>query len=355
VGALAPEPGEWERVEAEQRRLAHGAALLDGARQAVEGIADADDALQGRLQRIAARLQALAAYDLRLQPIIDALESADAQLGDAARELNQYAAGGELDEGRLAQAEARIAALHAAGRKWRRPPAELPALLQDARSRLAELAGAQDLEHLQAATATAAHAFDAAARTLSRARQAAAQAMGKAVSEAMQELAMAGGRFEVRLHPCEPAATGLEKTEFLVSAHAGGSARPLARVASGGELSRIGLAIAVVAAAANLAPTLIFDEVDAGIGGQVATTVGRLLRQLGRSRQVFCVTHLPQVACCGDHHLAVRKRATADGAPVSRTEPLEAEERVEEIARMLGGAQVTALTLRHAREMLKGG
>ena len=138
---------------------------------------------------------------------------------------------------------------------------------------------------------------------------------------------MSGGRFEVRLVPGEPSASGVEKVEFLVSAHAAGTARPLAKVASGGELSRIGLAIAVIAASANPAPTLIFDEVDAGIGGQVAATVGRLLRELGASRQVFCVTHLPQVAACGQQHLAVRKSAAADGRPLSRTESLSGEAR----------------------------
>lgn len=163
---------------------------------------------------------------------------------------------------------------------------------------------------------------------------------------------MTGGRLEVRLVATEPSATGLERAEFLVSAHEAGSARPLAKVASGGELSRIGLSIAVVAASANLVPTLIFDEVDAGVGGQVASTVGRLLRQLGRSRQVFCVTHLPQVASCADHQLAVRKEVLADGRPVSRTEELSASARVAEIARMLGGAQITTLTQKHAREML---
>jgi len=165
---------------------------------------------------------------------------------------------------------------------------------------------------------------------------------------------MSGGQFEVRLAPAEGGAGGLERIEFLVRAHAAGSARPLAKVASGGELSRIGLAIAVVAASANLVPTLIFDEVDAGVGGQVATTVGRLLRQLGASRQVFCVTHLPQVASCADQHLAVRKEALPDGRPVSRTVALLGNARVAEIARMLGGAEITSVTQKHAKEMLAG-
>jgi len=176
--------------------------------------------------------------------------------------------------------------------------------------------------------------------------------MGREVTRAMQDLAMTGGRFEVRLAAAEPTAAGLERAEFLVSAHESGTARPLAKVASGGELSRIGLAISVIAASANPVPTLIFDEVDSGIGGQVAATVGRLLHELGRARQVFCVTHLPQVASCGDQHLTVRKTALADGQPVSRAQALSGSARVQEIARMLGGSEITPLTQRHARQML---
>jgi DNA repair protein RecN (Recombination protein N) len=352
LGRLAPEAGEWERIEAEQKRLAHGSALLEGARLAVDAITDCEDAVQARLAKITARLQGLSGYDPRLSPIVSALAGADIQLEEAARELHQYVDHCETDEGRCAQVEERIAALHAAGRKWRCPPAQLHEMLEATRARLGLLAESGDLETLRAAETQAQARYQVQARGLSQARQAAAARMGREVTQAMQELAMTGGRFEVRLLPTEAGAGGLERIEFLVSAHEAGSARALAKVASGGELSRIGLAIAVVAASANLVPTLIFDEVDAGVGGQVASTVGRLLRQLGQSRQVFCVTHLPQVASCGDHHLAVRKQALADGRPVSRTEALSGTARVGEIARMLGGAQVTTLTQKHAREML---
>ncbi len=352
LGQLAPEPGEWERIEAEQTRLAHGSALLDGARSAIEALAEADDAVQPRLGKIGSRLTALSGYDPRLSPIVAALAAAQIQLDEAARELQQYVGDSETDEGRLSQVEERIAALHAAGRKWRCAPAGLPELLAEARARLDRLGESADIETLRANEARALGQYQALARALSQAREAAALRMGRDVSRTMQELSMTGGRLEVRLVPAEPSAHGLERVEFLVSTHEAASARPLARVASGGELSRIGLAIAVVAATANLVPTLIFDEVDSGVGGQVASTVGRLLRQLGQSRQVFCVTHLPQVASCADHHLAVRKETKADGRPVSRTEALSGKARVAEIARMLGGAQVTALTQKHAREML---
>ena len=351
---LDPRPGEWEQVEAEQKRLAHGNALLEGARAAADSIADAEDAAQPRLARIGSRLSALTAYDARLADIVAALSGAQIQLEEAARDLHQYIAGCQIDEGRLAEVEERIGALHAAARRWRCAPAQLPELLESTRARLERLEQGSDLEALGAAEAAALARYQGLARALSQARAAAAARMGREVTRVMQDLVMEGGRLEVRLLPVEPGANGLEKAEFLVCAHEGGSARPLAKVASGGELSRIGLAISVVAASANLVPTLIFDEVDAGVGGQVAATVGRLLRQLGRSRQVFCVTHLPQVACCADQHLAVRKQALPDGRPVSLAEALEGEPRVAEIARMLGGAKVTATTEKHAREMLAG-
>ena len=352
LDALAPEPGEWEWVEAEQRRLAHGAALLAGTRQALDEVADSDNAIEPRLAKLHARLSALQAYDPQLTGIVETLGNAQIQLEEAARELNQYVAGSETDGSVLAQVEVRISALHAAGRKWRCPPGELPALLDSSRRALMRLDEGNDLEALRAAQARAEQDYRARAAVLSKARVTAALHMGREVTRAMQDLAMAGGRFEVRLVAAEPAAVGLERAEFLVSAHEAGAARPLAKVASGGELSRIGLAIAVIAASANPVPSLIFDEVDSGIGGQVAATVGRLLHELGKSRQVFCVTHLPQVAACGDQHLTVRKSTLPGGRPVSRADVLSGSERVQEVARMLGGAEITPLTQRHAREML---
>ncbi len=351
---LAPEHGQWERIEAEQKRLAHGAALMEGARIALQVIADGEQAAQPLLARAGARLESLCGYDQRLAPVVKALSNANIELEEACRELNLYVANGEPDEGRMAYVEERVAALHAAARKWRCAPAQLADLLETSRSRLQSLADSKELEELRVAESKAAAHYQSLAKALSAARRRAAQSMGSDVSRAMQDLAMTGAGFAVRLLPTDAGTAGLEKAEFQVSGHEGASARPLAKVASGGELSRIGLAISVIAASANLVPTLIFDEVDAGIGGQVAATVGRLLRELGRSRQVFCVTHLPQVACFGDHHFAVRKTRLADGHPVSRTEELTGEQRVQEIARMLGGAQVTSLTQQHAREMLSG-
>jgi len=349
---LAPRAGEWEQVEAEHRRLSHGASLLEGAQAAVEQLAEADDSALARIDAAAQRLERLADYDARLQPALEALAGARAQLDDAARTLSRYLDKADLDQARLAQVEARVAELHAAARKFRCAPDELPALLDSAREKLDALAAASDLERLAAREAQARAAYDRAAAALSRQRARAAQDMAREVTRAMQDLSMAGGRFEVALSPCERSATGVERAEFLVAGHAGVSPRPLAKVASGGELARISLAIAVIAATATPVGTLIFDEVDAGIGGAVAETVGRLLKQLGGERQVLCVTHLPQVAARGDQHFLVSKVTGDDGRPVCRIEPLDRRARVDELARMLGGVQITDTTRKHAREML---
>ncbi len=353
LSSLAPQPGEWERVEAEQRRLAHGAALIDGARATLDELAESDEAVQTRIARLQSRLDALCGFDAGLAPLCAALAAAQIQLEEAAHGLSQYLARGEFDQRHQATVEERISALHAASRRWRCPPMHLPELLEDSRRELEGMARAQDLDALRAAAAQSEKHYRETASALSRARRDAAARMGEAVTAAMQGLAMPGGRFAVEMAPSEPGPTGIDRIEFLVSGHAGTTPRPLARAASGGELSRIGLAIAVVAANANPVPTLIFDEVDAGIGGQVAATVGRLLRELGASRQVFCITHLPQVASFAKHHFAVRKSQSTDGHPVSSTEILSGHSRVQEVARMLGGEQVTPVTLQHAKEMLE--
>ncbi|MFO0102631.1 MAG: DNA repair protein RecN [Betaproteobacteria bacterium] len=352
---LAPQPGEWEAVEAEHRRLSHAAGLLEGAQAAVEALGEGDAAALERIDAMLARLQSLAQYDARLAAVLESLGAARVQLDDAVRELNRYLGQADLDGARLAQVEARVAALHAAARKLRSTPAELPALRADAQARLAALAAASDLEALRAQESAALARYTEAARALSKARVKAARQMAAEVTRAMQDLSMAGGRFEVNLVPLadgETAATGAERVEFRGAGHAGVAPKPLVRVASGGELARISLAIAVIAASATPVGTLIFDEVDAGIGGAVAETVGRLLRQLGQQRQVLCVTHLPQVAACGDAHLVVSKAPAADGRPVSQIRPLDRKSRVDEIARMLGGIEITETTRKHARELL---
>ncbi len=352
LAEVAPQAGEWALVEAEHRRLAHGAGLLEGSRAAVEALSEADVSALTLIDGAASRLNALAQYDERLQPVLDALEGARAQVDDAARELNHYLDRADLDEARLAQVEARVAQLHTAARKFKCAPDELAPLLETSQQKLAALAASRDLDALRAAETTARAAYDDSAAKLSRGRNTAARQMAREVSRAMQDLSMAGGKFDVRLAPCEPSATGVEQAEFLVAGHAGVAAKPLARVASGGELARISLAISVIAATATPVATLIFDEVDAGIGGAVAETVGRLLKQLGSQRQVLCVTHLPQVAARGDQHLVVSKIQDDSGRPVSRLAALERKSRIDELARMLGGIEITDTTRKHAREML---
>ncbi|MCX8115373.1 MAG: DNA repair protein RecN [Burkholderiaceae bacterium] len=354
LGEIAPRDGEWEQVEAEHKRLSHAASLLEGAQAAVDSLSEAEDSALTRVDTVAARLGQLAHYDERLKPVLEALEAARIQIDEATAELRRYLARSDLDAARLADVEARVSALHTAARKFKCAPGELPALLGASRDKLAALSAAADLDGLRRREAETLAAYMAVAKKLSQSRKAAAKRMGAEVTRAMQDLSMAGGRFEVALHEAEPAASGLERAEFLVAGHAGVAPKPLVKVASGGELARISLAISVIAATATPVATLIFDEVDAGIGGAVAETVGRLLKQLGQLRQVLCVTHLPQVAARGDQHFVVSKAADGEGKPVSRIAPLDRKSRVDELARMLGGIEITDTTRKHAREMLAG-
>lgn len=350
--ALAPAEGEWLAIEAEHRRLSHAASLLAGARAAIDQLAEADGSALSQLGSSAARLGQLASFDARLAPVAELLSGAQAQVAEAASALNRYLDRADLDASRLAEIEARLAAMHDAARKLRASPEALPAMLGTARGQLAALAAASDMGQLRAREAESEAAFRTLATTLSRQRAITAQEMSREVTRAMQDLSMAGGSFMVHLDAAEPAASGLDRIELRVAGHAGASPRPLAKVASGGELARFSLAIAVIAATATPVSTLIFDEVDAGIGGAVAETVGRLLKQLGQTRQVLAVTHLAQVAARGDQHLQVNKVADARGRPVSTLTALERRARVEELARMLGGVEITDTTRKHAREML---
>jgi DNA repair protein RecN (Recombination protein N) len=351
---LAPGEGEWQRLAAEHGRLAHASSLLAGAQSSLETLQEAEGASLPQLSAVASRLRALAAHDAQLAPIVELLESAETQAGEALRQLRHYASRVELDPEALRETESRIEALHAAGRRFRVRPEELERYAAEQRTRLKDLELAVDPDALRREVAAAAERFASAARRLSAKRKSAAQAFGKSVTEAMQRLAMAGGRFAVALRPLEtPGTTGAEEVEFEVSSHPSLPLRALARVASGGELARVSLAIQLVASKESPVGTLVFDEVDAGIGGAVAETVGRSLRQLGRDRQVLCVTHLPQVAAQGDAQWTV-VRSTQRGKVACRAERLDRTGRIEELARMLGGAEITATTRKHAAEMLGG-
>jgi DNA repair protein RecN (Recombination protein N) len=284
---------------------------------------------------------------------VELLESAEAQAGEAVRALRQYASRVELDPQALREVEARIEALHAAARKHRIRPEALPERLAELQRRLAELELAVNPEALQREVAAARDRYGSVSKKLSSARRAGAQALAKSVTTAMQQLAMAGGRFSVRLDTLEePGAFGLEQIEFEVASHPSLPLRPLARVASGGELSRVSLAIQLVAAKASPVGSLVFDEIDAGIGGAVAETIGRSLRQLGKERQVLCVTHLPQVAANGNDQWSVTRSSTSGKLRVS-VEKLNRGARIAELARMLGGAESTAR--KHAAELLDAG
>lgn len=350
---LSPQPGEWEEVNAEHRRLSHSANLIDGVQGALSGLSESDEAMITHLASIVSKVRDLAEIDPALNDVLAALEPAEIQLQEAAYSLSHYAQKLDLDPDRLAQVEKRLDALHSAARKFRLQPETLPEEHEARRVQLAALDAAADLDSLHAAVAKAKEAFLTEAKKLSKARAKAGKALGSAVTTGMQELSMKGGSFEVALVPLpDGGAHGLEQVEFRVAGHAGVPLRPLAKVASGGELARISLALAVIASAASPIPTLIFDEVDTGIGGGVAEVVGRLLHQLGQARQVLCVTHLPQVAARGDHHFQVAKAGNGKGGTVSSVTSLDRASRVEEVARMLGGLEITATTRKHAKEML---
>ncbi|KPJ33377.1 DNA repair protein RecN [Burkholderia multivorans] len=350
---LAPQPGEWEEVSAEHKRLSHSANLIEGVRGALDALSESDEAMLTQLGAIVSKLRSLADYDAALGDALASLEPAEIQLQEAVYSLSHYAQRLDLDPDRLAQVEMRLDALHSTARKFRLPPDTLHEEHAARRAQLAALDAAADLGALEAAQAEAWDAYLADAKRLSKARAQAAKALGTAVTAGMQELSMAGGSFEVALVPlADGGPHGLEQIEFRVAGHAGVPLRPLAKVASGGELARINLALAVIASAASPTPTLIFDEVDTGIGGGVAEVVGRLLHQLGRDRQVLCVTHLPQVAARGDHHFQVAKGSDEHGGTVSTVVALDKASRIEEVARMLGGLEITATTRKHAKEML---
>ncbi|WP_334029220.1 DNA repair protein RecN [Burkholderia orbicola] len=350
---LAPQAGEWDEVSNEHKRLSHSANLIEGVRGALNALSESDDAMLAQLGAIVSKLRSLADYDTALGDALASLEPAEIQLQEAVYSLSHYAQRVDLDPERLAQVETRLDALHSTARKFRLPPDTLHEEHAARRAQLAALDAAADLGALEAAQAKAREAYLADAKRLSKARAQAAKALGTAVTAGMQELSMAGGSFEVALVPlADGGPHGLEQVEFRVAGHPGVPLRPLAKVASGGELARISLALAVIASAASPTPTLIFDEVDTGIGGGVAEVVGRLLHQLGRDRQVLCVTHLPQVAARGDHHFQVAKGTDERGGTVSSVVALDKASRVEEVARMLGGLEITATTRKHAKEML---
>jgi len=353
VEKLAPADGEWEELEAQHKRLSHAQALLDGAQGALNALqGDEAGALSG-LARAHALLQDQEHIEPEFANLSSILSSSLAQAGDVVHSLQSYLRHAEIDPERLAELDTRIALWMSLARKYKRTPPELPGLLRGWKQEMLRLDAAADLAQLEASEAASAKAYQASARALSLLRTKSAPRLSQAITYAMQGLGMEGGVFEVSVTKAqEPSPKGTDDITFLVAGHPGMTPKPIGKVASGGELSRISLAISVTTSKLGMAPTLIFDEVDSGVGGAVAETVGRLMQQLGVDRQVLAVTHLPQVAACAHHHLKVSKHK-GTGGTTSTVAVIQDESRVAEIARMLGGERSTGTTLAHAREMLE--
>ena len=349
---LAPRPDEWDELNTQHSRLSNAQTLRDAVQAALDALAESENNATSLLGRALNALQNQSHIEPQFNALTDVLASALAQTEDTVHSLNSYARHAELEPQRLNELDERLSLWISLARRYKRQPADLPELLASWRSELQKLDEAADLDQLEKLEKQAHSAYLEEAKAITKFRAKAAPALAKAITQAMQGLGMQGGKFDVALNPLEqPAQYGLEQAEFLVAGHSGTTPRPVGKVASGGELSRIALAIAVTTSQLGEAQTLIFDEVDSGVGGAVAETVGRLMKQLGKDRQVMAVTHLPQVAACSDQHLVVAKQ-TEKGNTFSTVEPVTGEARVAEIGRMLGGEKLSNTTLAHAKEML---
>lgn len=354
--ALTPSPDEFDDLLTTHRALSHGAELLSASARAVEAL-DSDDARSAISQTgsAAGEVSRMSRYLPECAEVAELIESALIQLGEAAASLRRIRDCIETDPDRLALYDARLAELHSAARKHRVSPRELASVLEHLRREYEGTAHRDArLAKLREELAAATDAYWHAAHRMHRSRARAARALGAEVSANIRQLGMQGARFQVDVQTDSgsgPGPHGADRVNFLVSANPGQPLRPIGQVASGGELSRIGLAIRTLSGSNSGVSTLIFDEVDSGIGAQIGSIVGERLRALSRSHQVLCVTHLPQIASQAHHHLAVRKTATGNETSAT-TLCLAGEPRVQEIARMLGGARLTGQSLAHAREML---
>jgi DNA repair protein RecN (Recombination protein N) len=349
---LAPKAGEWAEIDIEYSRLANAAKLIEGSQNALAMLSEQEGNAEELLGKAFTEIEDLAKLDNHLEDAKISLESAQIQISEATHSLNRYLQKIDVDPERLAEVEERLKALHSAAKKFKVTPEELPTIWVDIKEKVNAIKDSQDLAALEKNLHATQSEYNKAAKSLSLNRNKAAKVLEKLVTEAMQDLSMAGGQFVIGIEPLtEGNAHGLENIEFLVAGHPGVSPKPLSKVASGGELARISLAISVITSEASQIPTLIFDEVDSGIGGAVAETVGKRLKELGQAHQVVCVTHLAQVAAQGHQHWKVEKQSS-DNSTTSSITGLNRQERVEEIARMLGGTEITDTTRRHARELL---
>lgn len=356
LSVLKFSPDEWHTLKSNHSRLSHSASLLEAVHTCLETLSESESASLAQINLVISRLKGLLQYDAGLKGVVDMLDSAQIQLQEAVYELGRYKQGLDLDPKSLQEMEERLSVVHAAARKYRVVPNELPNLLKTFTEKLDGFNQIGDGEAMKKEEAVAKDIYLKLAKKLSVVRDGAARKLTQQVTAAMQSLAMEGGKFSVTLTPLEQGnAHGMEQIEFEVSPHQGMPLRPLVKVVSGGELSRISLAIQVITSKVGVVPTLIFDEIDAGIGGRIAEIVGELLKKLGTERQVMCVTHLAQVASAGNQQWQVAKSSDTDngGNVLSHVTVLKDEERIEEIARMLGGVKITETTRKHAAEMLR--
>ena len=348
--------GESKKLDIEHKRLSNASLLLQTTEQALHALQESDKgSISQQLTYFTLELQQLGKADNKLNEIAGLLDNAMIQVNEASTELHQYIDSLELDPQRLSYLDERISSIHNLARKHKVDADALPELFEQLQKELDSIENADDhLEKLKQDIANIASTYQQAANDLSKSRIKTAKILSAKVSENMQELGMEGGVFEIALNAYEAESfhsNGNEQIEFLVSANPGSPAKSLNKVASGGEISRISLAIQVIAAESSRIPTLIFDEVDVGIGGRVAEIVGHKLKQLAIHRQVICVTHLAQVAALGQHHLQVSKQSDA-ATTISQINYLDKSQRVKELARMMGGIEITQQTLSHAEEML---
>ena len=353
--AVNPQPGEYESLDEEQRLLANSNRLLETTRNALQIFREDDHSIYSQLSSVTSELKSLQQYDESLANLIRILDDASIQINEATDELRQYVDNLPIDPQRLAEVEERLSLIHQLARKHRIPPRDLAAYLTDQEQKLERKENSlKIIDELSTARDEALKQYKTAAEKLHQLRLKAAGKMTAEITGKLGELGMVNGKFSIHLedpHDDVPRPGGGDRTEFLVTTNPGIGLQPLRKIASGGELSRISLAIQVICNQDNGVPALIFDEVDAGIGGGIAEIGGTLLHNLARHRQVFCVTHLPQVASQGDHHLLINKTSTKTSTSVS-VRKLAAGDRIEEIARMLGGVKITEQTRKHAKEML---
>ena len=358
LDSLGARSGEYRELRTEAQRLANSGRLAEGTARAIDVLSDNDAGNVASLLAAAERaVQGLVPFDESLAPIAELLDSAGIQVAEAADSLRRYGDSIDMDPHRQDLVEQRLDSMQSIARKHRSEPDELVALRERLHAELDELTHAEERgRELEQAALDAESAYRQCAAELSRLRKAAARKFAASVTDTMAGLGMPGGQFDIALGPLAAGAeraSGVDDIEFLISANPGQPPMPLSRVASGGELSRMSLSIQVIASDGSTIPTMVFDEVDSGVGGGVAEMVGRRLAEVARDRQVLCVTHLPQVASLADHHIRISKvtdgKATRTGAHV-----LNQEERVDELARMLGGVEITAKTREHAAEMLAG-